>query len=114
MKEFIRVMKALSDPGRVKIVKMLAEKAMCVCEIRAVLGLAQPTVSKHLRILEEAGLVKAEKDKLWVNYSLEDCPASPYAACLLEQLATWLDDEPEIKNMKALLPTIDRATICQF
>ena len=54
MKIFLKVMRALSDPNRVKIVKMLQHKAMCVCELRAALGVAQPTVSKHLKILEEA------------------------------------------------------------
>ena len=58
MKEFIKVVKALSDPNRVKIVKMLQHKSLCVCEMRAALGVAQPTVSKHLKILEEAGLAK--------------------------------------------------------
>jgi ArsR family transcriptional regulator len=57
MKAFIRVMKALSDPNRVKIMKMLEAKELCVCEITAILGLAQSTVSKHLKILEDADLV---------------------------------------------------------
>jgi ArsR family transcriptional regulator len=57
MKDFIRVMKALSDPNRVKIVKMLQHKLMCVCEIQAALGISQSSVSKHLKILEEAGVV---------------------------------------------------------
>ena len=54
MKNFIKVMKALSDPNRIKIIKILQHKMMCVCELRAALEIAQPTVSKHLKILEEA------------------------------------------------------------
>ena len=72
MKNFIKVMKALSDPNRIKIIKMLQHKMMCVCELQAALDIAQPTVSKHLKILEEAGLVDYQKDGLWVNYSLAD------------------------------------------
>ena len=53
MKPFIKVMKALSDPNRVKIVKLLQHKMMCVCELQGALGISQPTVSKHLKILEE-------------------------------------------------------------
>ena len=60
MKEFIKVMKALSDPNRVKLLKILQERALCVCEIQKVLGLAQPTVSSHMKILEDAGLVNTE------------------------------------------------------
>ena len=85
MKDFVRVMKALSDPSRVKVVKMLQQKPMCVCEIQAALGLAQPTVSRHLKVLEEAGLVDSSKDGLWVNYSLS-AGGSPYAATLLGNL----------------------------
>lgn len=64
MKDFILVIKALSDPNRVKLLKMLQERVMCVCEIQAALGIAQPTVSKHLKILESAGLVGRKKDGL--------------------------------------------------
>ena len=46
MKEFDKVMKALSDPNRVKLLKLLQRRRMCVCEIRAAIGSAQPTVSK--------------------------------------------------------------------
>ena len=61
MKDFLKVMKALSDPNRVKIVKMLQHKVMCVCEMQATLQIAQPSVSKHLKILEDAGLVTPQK-----------------------------------------------------
>ena len=80
MKSFIKVMKALSDPNRVKIIKLLQQKMMCVCELQGALKIAQPTVSKHLKILEEAGLVDYAKDGLWVNYFLADekkAPMSP-------------------------------------
>lgn len=70
MKKFIAVTRALSDPNRVKIVKMLQHKMMCVCEIQAALQIAQPTVSKHLKVLENAGLVTFQKDGVWVNYHL--------------------------------------------
>ena len=47
MKSFTRVMKAMSDPNRVRVIKLLQIKELCVCEIQALLGLAQSTVSKH-------------------------------------------------------------------
>jgi ArsR family transcriptional regulator len=77
MDSFVRVMKALSDPNRVRIVKMLQRRMMCVCELQAALGVAQPTVSKHLKILEEAGLVILRKDGLWVHYTVSDGCTSP-------------------------------------
>jgi len=111
MKEFIRVMKALSDPARVRIMKMLQHKTMCVCEIQTALDKAQSTTSKHLKILEDAGLITYQKNGLWVNYQLADGTQSPYAANLLGNLRHWLEDDPEIREMVTQLPFIDRNVI---
>lgn len=113
MKAFVKVMKALSDPSRVKIVKLLQHRSLCVCEIHTALGLAQPTVSKHLKILEDAGLVTFTKNGLWVNYALTDGSSSPYAATLLGSLKHWLQDDPEVANMVGKLPEIRREDICR-
>lgn len=111
MEDFLRVMKALSDPNRVKLLKMLQNRVMCVCEITAVLDIAQPTVSKHLKVLEEAGLIRHEKDGLWVNYQLSDGSSSPYAASLLGIMRHWLDDDPDIRTIQKKLPSINREDI---
>lgn len=113
MREFIKVMKALSDPSRVKILKMLQTKSMCVCEMHAALDLAQPTVSKHLKILEDAGLISYRKSGLWVNYHLADEKRNPYAASLLANLTHWLDEDPEIARLTGILPSIRREDICR-
>ena len=112
MKSFVKVMKALSDPNRVKIIKLLQLKYMCVCELQGALKLAQPTVSKHLKILEEAGLVDFKKDGLWVNYFLTD-GTTPYAASVLGNLKHWLDDDPEIAELVKKIPLLDRAELCR-
>jgi ArsR family transcriptional regulator len=113
MDEYIRVMKALSDPNRVKLLKMLQERVMCVCELRAALRLAQPTVSKHLKILEEAGLVRREKDGLWVNYTISGGGRSPYAASLLGHLRHWLSEDAEVRLLLENLDSICREDICR-
>jgi ArsR family transcriptional regulator len=112
MKEFIKVMKALSDPNRVMLVKMLQKRTMCVCEVQAALGIAQPTVSKHLKILEGAGLVDRKKEGLWVNYSLTDGGRSPYAASLMGNLMHWLNDDPGIRDLMEKSETIRREDLC--
>jgi ArsR family transcriptional regulator, arsenate/arsenite/antimonite-responsive transcriptional repressor len=112
MKNFIKIMKALSDSNRVKIIKLLQHKTMCVCELKAALGIAQPTVSKHLKILEDATLVCSKKEGLWVNYSISDGRASPYAASLLGNLRHWLDDDPEIAELAKRITLYDRNEIC--
>lgn len=111
MKPFIRVMKAVSDPNRVKIIKMLEKKELCVCELTAALGLAQSTVSKHLKQLEDAELVEYRKDGPWVNYRLATEGESPYAKTMLNQISQWLNDEKEIVNLILQLPNFDRELI---
>jgi ArsR family transcriptional regulator len=111
MKEFIKVMKALSDPARVKILKMLQHKTMCVCEIQTALDKAQSTTSKHLKILEDAGLITYQKDGLWVNYQSSDGSQSPFAASLIGNMRHWLNDDPEIKKVAGRLPGINRNDI---
>ena len=113
MRDFIKVMKALSDPNRVKIVKMLQHKLMCVCEIQEALRISQSSVSKHLRILEEAGLVDFKKDGLWVNYHLTDGMKSPYASSVMGNLRHWLEDDLEMTELIKKLPHIRREKICK-
>jgi ArsR family transcriptional regulator len=112
MQEFIKVMKALSDPNRVRLLKMLQRRVMCVCEIQAALGIAQPTVSKHLKLLEDAGLVRHSKEGLWVNYALTDGGRSPYAASLLGNLRHWLNEAPEIQDLFKRSKNIRREDLC--
>ena len=111
MKECLKVMKAASDSTRVKIIKMLGRRVRCVCEIQTALGTAQSTASKHLKILEDAGLVMSKKKGLWVNYHLADGLQSPFAANLLGNLRHWLDEDPEISRLLERLPHIDRCEI---
>jgi len=112
MKPFIKVMKSLSDPNRIKIVKLLQQKGMCVCELQEALGISQPSVSKHLKILEEAGVVDYLKDGLWVNYYLENANNNPYVDAMLRNLEQWLDDDPQIVELLEKVPSLDRNLLC--
>lgn len=114
MKKLVKIMKALSDPTRLKIVKMLQHKTLCVCEIQAALGQSQPNVSKHLKILQEAGLVESRKDGLWVNYALSSTGKDdPYAATLLGNMEGWLEDDPEMRAILEKIHFVDRVTLCR-
>lgn len=104
-------MKALSDPNRVKIIKMLQHKSMCVCEMQAALEISQPSVSKHLKILENADLVASKKEGMWVNYFLSNGLNSPYAASLLGNLKHWLETDSDITILVKKLPNIQRDKI---
>ena len=100
MRELVNVMKALSDPGRVKVLKMLQARELCACEIIRQLGLAQPTVSRHLKVLLDAGLITGRKVGSWVHYRLAEHPGTPYARVMLAALSGWLEDDPEIQALR--------------
>ena len=104
MKQFIQVMKALSDPNRVAVLKILEQGELCVCEIQHLLELAQPTVSKHMKILEEAGLVNRRRQGAWILYSLADGEESVYAQTMLTQLKGWLHNDSTVQRMTEELP----------
>jgi len=72
MKKIAEFYKALGDEVRLKILQMLSEQEMCVCEIIDRLDMSQPAVSHHLKILRQAGLVKDSRDGKWIYYSLND------------------------------------------
>lgn len=112
VKTFIKVMKALSDPNRIKIIKLLQQRMLCVCELQCALGISQPNVSKHLKILEEAEMVESTKDGLWVNYTLSSGKLNPYAASLLGSLWHWLDEDPEVDVIVQRVPLLNRQNLC--
>ena len=71
LNEAAKLFKALADETRLSIIRQLAEQgAVCACDFLACCDLAQPTVSHHLKVLRDAGLVNAEKRGLWVHYTL--------------------------------------------
>lgn len=70
IEKYTKFFKALGEPTRLKILKLLAEKEMCVCELIDVLNMNQPRISQHLRVLKEAGAIKERKQAQWIYYSL--------------------------------------------
>ena len=70
-----KVLGAVGDATRIKMLLLLSEREMCVCELESALGLAQPTASHHLGILEEADLVERSKKERWAFYRVRSSPA---------------------------------------
>ena len=96
LRRYEAVMKAVADPTRVRILKLLEPGELCVCQIIAVLALSPSTISKHLFLLKSAGLVNDRKEKKWVHYSLDRGSDDPYVAGILQELSSWLDRDPVI------------------
>ncbi|RCX14365.1 ArsR family transcriptional regulator [Anaerobacterium chartisolvens] len=68
--EYAMLMKALSDETRVKIFDMLSEGELCACKILEEFNITQPTLSYHMKILCDSGLVGGRRDGIWMKYSI--------------------------------------------
>ncbi len=86
MNRFLAITKALSDESRVRIVLALRSGELCACQLIELLGLAPSTVSKHMAILKQAGLVSLRKDGRWAYYRLAG-HASPMVRRAIEWVA---------------------------
>ena len=69
-KKYAYIFKSLSDETRLQIVSMLDEKELCACKILEKFNITQPTLSYHMKMLVDSGLVNAHKDGQWVKYSI--------------------------------------------
>jgi ArsR family transcriptional regulator len=111
MKKTSKCLKAIADPTRLKILKLLQHRTSCVCELTNVLGLAQPTVSRHLRVLEDAGFVESERRGLRMDYMLTEDDAPPMVRQLMGLVEEWHEDDQEIKTLRDCLD-VTVAEIC--
>ncbi|MGB7604432.1 MAG: metalloregulator ArsR/SmtB family transcription factor [Lutisporaceae bacterium] len=68
--EYVLYMKALADETRVKIFDMLSEGELCACKILEDFNITQPTLSYHMKILCDSGLVNSRRDGVWMKYSI--------------------------------------------
>jgi ArsR family transcriptional regulator, arsenate/arsenite/antimonite-responsive transcriptional repressor len=87
MRELMTITKALADEKRVRTLLALREGELCVCQITELFGLAPSTISKHLSILYQAGLVESRKEGRWIYYQL---PASG-APALVREALNWIE-----------------------
>lgn len=113
MRKLAKTFKALSDTNRIRILKMLEVRPLCVCEISAVLGLANSTVSKHLSKLRDADFIIDEKEGKWVNYYLSEFPGNLYVAKILPLIADWIPDDLQLINDRIRIRAINRVDICK-
>jgi len=111
VKQSAKVFKALSDETRLRILKILEQRPLCVCEIQYVLKGSQPNVSHHLKTLSDAGLVESKKDGLWVDYRLPDKPQTPLHTAVLSLVKNGLSKDPVMKRDHALVKSANRLEI---
>jgi ArsR family transcriptional regulator len=107
MRSVLAITKALSDRNRLRVLMALRNRELCVCQITELLGLASSTVSKHLSILWQAGLIDGRKDGRWMHYRLVDrrgCrPAVDAINWAVRNLAQDAEIRRDAERLKAIL-----------
>ena len=99
---------ALADENRLRILKCLQLRRACVCELVQATGIPQPRLSRHLRVLRDAGLVLDSRDAQWVEYSLAKPATRTPAAAVLRLARRLLEDDPRVLADRAGLATATR------
>src|SRR3974377_757458 len=116
MKEFLNLTKPLADENRLRMLMALQSGEQCVCRITGLMGLAMSTVSKHLSILYQAGLVNARKEGRWMYYSLPGRGTPPGAREAVGWVRRSLVESERIredeKRMKKVLK-MDLSELCK-
>ena len=100
MKKLAVLIKALSDETRLRIVKLLEEREICVCEFMQVLEMSQPRISRHLAVLKNAGLVDDRREGKWVYYSLCNRSDSEEVKTILKTMSKMVNTYSEVRNDK--------------
>lgn len=108
----VKVFKALSDPSRVRILKMVLERELCLCEVREVLDLSTSTVSKHLSILRDAGMILDSKDGKWVNFRVNDRTDDEVVRSAIALVKRSFGDDEVVRKDLKQVRRVDRAKIC--
>ena len=116
MKDVLNITKALADENRLRMLMALQDGELCVCRITELMGLAISTVSKHLSILYQAGLVNARKEGRWMYYSLPGkeapLPARDAVTWVRKSLADSQRVTEDARKLKKVL-AMNLNTLCK-
>lgn len=116
MKQALRVFGALSDASRVRMLYALRHGELCVCQLIELLGLSPSTVSKHLSILRDAGLLESRKEGRWVYYRIADSTVFPIlgkqALPIFQSLENSDTVKADDKHLKQILK-MDMEDVCR-
>jgi ArsR family transcriptional regulator, arsenate/arsenite/antimonite-responsive transcriptional repressor len=114
MKDYIKILKALGDPARLNLLKVLSGKELCVCEIEEMMNMKQTTVSQQLRRLKEANLVIERKDGWWSYYSLDRNTLDGFLESFKEFFAAHLEEQGEFpEEYRRIEKLSKKAIICR-
>ena len=116
MRDLMKITKALADENRIRVLLALRGGELCACQITELFGLAASTMSKHLSILYQAGLVDSRKDGRWIYFRLPDEQAPNTVKRAIDCIRKAAEDQLRIREDTKLLKRIvkmDPSEICK-
>lgn len=96
MKKIKALLAICADEVRLRILKLLEKRNMCVCELAYVLGKTQPGVSRHLKKLKRGGLIASQQSGYWTEYFITKT-GSTHADEMRSSLSSWLSNEQQVR-----------------
>lgn len=106
MDELINLFGILSDKTRLRILLLLLNNELCVCEIFAALNMSQPRVSRQLAILKQARIIKDRRDGKWIYYRIQENEYTKQLMSIISLIPEWLREDEQFNNDKAMLKNI--------
>src|SRR4030042_5267598 len=103
MKEIAIIFKALSDDTRLRVIKLLQERELCVCELMQVLDMSQPRISRHMSVLKNAGFVDDRREGKWVHYFLCNGTDNEDIKRILQSFSQMANDNKLVQEDKKKL-----------
>ena len=113
MERLSQIYNMLSDKNRLRILKLLERKPMCVCELTHIIGIRQPSISRHLRKLKEANLIDSRQDSQWHEYFINR-RGDEYTRILIGNLSGWLNNDPVVVQDMENAKNTSREILCKY
>ena len=116
MRDLMQITKALADENRIRVLLALREGELCACQITELFGLAPSTMSKHMSILYQAGLVDSRKEGRWIYFRLPDGKAPATVKKAIDWISKAAEGQPRVQQDADLLEKIlklDPSDICK-
>lgn len=117
MKDIVKIFKALSDPTRLRIVLLLRQRELCVCELMFVLKMEQSRVSHHMRVLRDAGIVEDVRNGRWIIYRVPEEAQSLLegllAGTLRERIELSREASGDSRKLESCIQENIRGCVCE-
>ncbi|MFZ5596027.1 MAG: ArsR/SmtB family transcription factor [Bacillota bacterium] len=108
MDKFVKIFKALGEPTRLRILRILSVRPMYVCELESVLGISQPRISQHLKILKEASILRESREAQKTFYMLNGDIMGKTMQGFMDFLKSDIRDLPEFKEESKRIEQLDK------